>query len=299
MRIVTHTDLDGLISAYLICKKFDIEKPDVITAEPGEVQTGSIKFQKDDVVCDLPQPRDKKLKPIKVKLWFDHHIDSEIKEGQEGKYDSKAKSCAQVIVDHFKIDVDKDMIAQVNRIDSADFTREDIDRENTGYFLSWAIKTKDEDMDLHFFKHTLDRLINQDYKDVLDDVIMFRANFKIKKMKESRKRIEKILKVNGELAILDMRSEVSPKFFDRFYPFVLKPEVEFLIRIHRGPLKKVRVGLSRSPFFKTKTKVSVQELVKLFGGGGHKGAGGFDSTYDKVSKDVDELVFQLGERLRK
>jgi len=299
MRIVTHTDLDGLISAYLICKQFGIEDPKVVTVEPGEVQDGSIKFYKDDFVCDLPQPRDEKKNPIKVKLWFDHHIDSDLKLKQEGKYVAEEKSCAQVIVDYFKMKVNKDMIKHVNRIDSADFTLENMDKEDTGFYISMALKTKDSEMDFEFFRYVLKVLIDKGYEYIQKDkVIMFRAEAKIKKLKESRKKIKKLLKIIGDIGILDMTNEPNSKDFDRFYPFVLKPDIKYLIRLQRGPFGKVRVSLSRNVFHRDKTSVSVQELAKLFGGGGHKGAGGFDSTFEDADRDVETLLEELNDAIR-
>ncbi len=294
MRIVTHTDFDGLISAYLVCKHLNLIDPEIAIEEPNDVQKGLIKFNRTDIVCDLPQPRDADEQAVKVELWFDHHAESNVPEApQKGLYVPSEKSCAQVIYDYFKMKGEKEMLEQVNRIDSADFTPENIDREDTGFFLSWSLRSKDEEEDLKFFRYVLKRLLEHGYEKVMDEKIMERAALKIDAMKKSRLRIKKIMEIKGDIGILDMRGEEDSKSFDKFYPFLLHPKIKYVIKIQRGPKNKVRIGIAKNFLLKEKTDVSVQEISALFGGGGHKNVGGFDSTFEKLDRDLENLVREL------
>ncbi|MBR9693318.1 hypothetical protein GOV07_05340, partial [Candidatus Woesearchaeota archaeon] len=90
-RIVTHTDFDGVISAFLIQQVHDIEH--VVFAEPWMLQKKSYPVRKGDVIVDLPYGEG-------CTLWFDHHATSE-PDKEKGILDTKAKSCARVIFEHY------------------------------------------------------------------------------------------------------------------------------------------------------------------------------------------------------
>ncbi|MCJ7664941.1 MAG: hypothetical protein MUO24_11970 [Desulfobacterales bacterium] len=63
-RIVTHNDMDGVVSAAICSYIFRID--DIHFAGPSAITRGEIPTTERDIVCDLPYP-------LLCGLWFDHH----------------------------------------------------------------------------------------------------------------------------------------------------------------------------------------------------------------------------------
>ncbi len=98
--IITHNDLDGVVSAALSSFVFKIDR--IIFVGPGNIARADITITQNDIVCDLPYP-------LECGLWFDHH-EGNLQELQyrnidpdsiEGKFDLQP-SCARVIFNYFK-----------------------------------------------------------------------------------------------------------------------------------------------------------------------------------------------------
>ncbi|MDF1537172.1 MAG: hypothetical protein P1S46_11900 [bacterium] len=123
-RIVTHDDLDGVVSAALVSLALSIDR--FFFAGPVNVQTGRAATTESDVVCDLPCP-------VRVGMWFDHHpgnledlrlrdIDPD---SIPGKF-SAQPSCARVVFEHFRQDIEfpefmAETVTRTDRIDSFDY----------------------------------------------------------------------------------------------------------------------------------------------------------------------------------
>ena len=63
-RIITHTDLDGIVSAAIVSFVYGCDT--FIFAGPNAIARAEISIGVRDVVCDLPYP-------LECGLWFDHH----------------------------------------------------------------------------------------------------------------------------------------------------------------------------------------------------------------------------------
>ena len=123
-RIVTHDDLDGVVSAALVSLALSIDR--FFFAGPVNVQEGRAGTTESDVVCDLPCP-------VRVGMWFDHHpgnlVDLRLREidpeSIPGKFAAEP-SCARVVYEHFKDEVEfpefmAETVKRTDRIDSFDY----------------------------------------------------------------------------------------------------------------------------------------------------------------------------------
>jgi hypothetical protein len=96
--IITHSDLDGIMSAAFLLYAFDYD--DVKFTGPSSIEQGRIIITENDSVCDLPYP-------VICDMWFDHHpgnlemvIQRGIKpEDISGRFAAK-ESCAEVVRDY-------------------------------------------------------------------------------------------------------------------------------------------------------------------------------------------------------
>ncbi len=126
-RLVTRSDFDGLACAMMLRELGMIR--DIKFVHPKDVQDGIIELTKADITTNLPyDPR--------VGLAFDHH-ESEVdrlkvtETGGKLIIDPKARSAARVVYDYFGGKsalprISEDLMAAVDKGDSADFSMEEI-----------------------------------------------------------------------------------------------------------------------------------------------------------------------------
>jgi len=123
-RIVTHDDLDGVVSCALLSHSLGIDR--FFFTGPVAVQSGRTPTTEQDVVCDLPCP-------VRVGMWFDHHqgnLEDLKLRGVDpsdvpGKFAAE-DSCARVIYGFFKEKVQfplfmEETVAGTDRVDSFDY----------------------------------------------------------------------------------------------------------------------------------------------------------------------------------
>jgi len=123
-RIITHDDLDGVVSAALVSLATGITR--TFFTGPVSVQNGRTPTTETDIVCDLPCP-------VRVGMWFDHHPgnleDLKLREVDPGKipgnFDAQP-SCARVVYEFFRPDYAfpafmEDTVAATDRVDSFDY----------------------------------------------------------------------------------------------------------------------------------------------------------------------------------
>ncbi|MBN1465232.1 hypothetical protein JXA02_05685 [candidate division KSB1 bacterium] len=148
-RIITHADLDGVISAAICSYNLGIQF--FMFTQPRLVSEAKISITKDDIVCDLPYP-------LECGLWFDHHDGNREElvyrkiepENIPGRFEA-INSCAHVVYDYFRAQ-DKQMpdfflaaVAEADVIDA--FNYKDIDDwrvETPGKIIDATIKVKEE-----------------------------------------------------------------------------------------------------------------------------------------------------------
>ena len=123
-RLVTRSDFDGLVCAVLL-KELDLID-DIKFVHPKDMQDGKVEVTERDITTNLPYVPG-------VHLSFDHHASETIR--NEVKFNHiihpDAPSAARVVFNHFggtgKFgDRFNDMMAAVDKSDSAQFTREEI-----------------------------------------------------------------------------------------------------------------------------------------------------------------------------
>jgi len=128
MRVITHTDLDGVFSAVLLNEVEEVY--DIKFLDPNTIQNKKIEITKEGIIADLPYDK-------RCGMWFDHHESSK-PENQNFKGSWKlAPSAARVIYDYYEnpyLEKYSKILLEVDRIDSGKITKEDIQNPQ-GWFL--------------------------------------------------------------------------------------------------------------------------------------------------------------------
>ncbi|MBQ6257342.1 MAG: exopolyphosphatase, partial [Clostridia bacterium] len=256
-RLVTRSDFDGLACAMMMREMGLIDQ--IKFVHPKDVQDGKIELSKNDITTNLPyDPR--------VDLAFDHH-ESEMDrlKAQEtgGKLiiDPNARSAARVVYDYYGgkatfPHISDDLMAAVDKGDSADFTLEEIlnpkgwvllhylmdPRTGLGRFRNFRISNYDLMMELigYCMNHTIDEIL--ELPDVKERVELYFQQAEL--FKEQLKRLARL---EGKVVILDLRNEEIIHAGNRFMIYALYPEAQISIHVAWGFQKQntaVMIGKS-------------------------------------------------------
>ena len=132
-RLITRSDMDGLVCGVLL-KELDLID-DILFAHPKDMQDGLIDVTPNDISTNLPYNKG-------AFLAFDHHASEKTRvEGQPENHiiDIDAPSAARVVYDYFGGKetfprITDDMMAAVDKADSAQFSNRKFWHRTDGYF---------------------------------------------------------------------------------------------------------------------------------------------------------------------
>ncbi len=275
MRLITHRDFDGMVSAILLKQMEQIDK--IIFTTPNVIYRNKIYISKHDIISDLPYNK-------KCGMWFDHHITNKNNLNIKGSF-SLEKSCAQVIYNYYEnpyLDKYKELIEATNTIDSAEYEIQDIldpksyiliafscivienPWETDKYLLKmvdWlSTKTPEEILEIPEVKENAEKILQdiEFYKDIITAWTVVEDN---------------------KFFVLDMRNGRKASKIGKFLVHALHSKIPFGLIIYeseRNP-ELIKINVSYNMFRKdVDTEFNAGEYAKEFGGGGHKRVGVFN-----------------------
>lgn len=284
-RIVTHTDMDGIISAMLLSVVFKIDKFKFI--EPAEIQHKNFVPDKTDIVCDLPRSGG---------LWFDHHpIDEKNKtEVYESHWDEKAPSAARIIFETYKDQLQEyeELVIETDKIDSADFTKEELKNPTTTQKLSITIRPLKPTRSHQYKIYLIRQLSYLSPEEIMkEDMVLKRYEEKIEAWKKGEGFLKQHIVKDGTIRILDTVPFIEKNIAWRMYSFYLEKEiVDYVIStryVRHNNMVKVNVGANL--FDKEKNKIHLGKIMQKYGGNGHHGIGGCSTTLEKYKEVVKSI----------
>ena len=303
MRLVTRSDFDGLACAMML-KELDIIE-DIKFVHPKDVQDGKIELSKNDITTNLPfDPR--------VGLAFDHH-ESEVdrlkatETGTKLIIDPKARSAARVLYDYyggkekFKR-ISEDLLAAVDKGDSADFTIDEIlnpkgwvllhylmdPRTGLGRFRNFRISNYDLMMKLitYCMDHTIDEIL--ELPDVKERVDLY-----FEQTEQFIAQLRRVAKVEGKVVVLDLREEEIIHAGNRFMIYALYPETQISIHVTWGFQKQNTAVMIGKSIVNKASDADIGAICLKYGGGGHKNAGTCQLDNDKVDAQLPDIIAAL------
>ena len=303
MRLVTRSDFDGLACAMML-KELDIIE-DIKFVHPKDVQDGKIELSKNDITTNLPfDPR--------VGLAFDHH-ESEVdrlkatETGTKLIIDPKARSAARVLYDYyggkekFKR-ISEDLLAAVDKGDSADFTIDEIlnpkgwvllhylmdPRTGLGRFRNFRISNYDLMMQLisYCMDHTIDEIL--ELPDVKERVDLY-----FEQTEQFIAQLRRVAKVEGKVVVLDLREEEIIHAGNRFMIYALYPETQISIHVTWGFQKQNTAVMIGKSIVNKASDADIGAICLKYGGGGHRNAGTCQLDNDKVDAQLPDIIAAL------
>jgi nanoRNase/pAp phosphatase (c-di-AMP/oligoRNAs hydrolase) len=299
-RLVTRSDFDGLICAVLLRKLELIE--DIKFVHPKDMQDGKVPISDRDITTNLPYVPG-------VYLAFDHHSSETLRVGAQENHiiDPHAASAARVVYRHYGgkerfPEVPDEMMAAVDKADSAQFTEDEIlhpkgwvllnyimdSRTGLGRFRDFRISNYELMMELidACLELPVERIL--EIPDVKDRVDLY-----IEHREKHIEQIKRCATVHGKLVVLDLRKEEVIYAGNRFMIYALFPQCNISIHVMWGMKKQNTVLATGKSIIDRSSKTNIGEEMLEYGGGGHDAAGTCQVDNDKADDILKELIQKI------
>ncbi len=302
-RLVTRSDLDGMVCAVLLKSRGMID--DILFAHPKDVQDGKVQIGLRDITTNLPYAPE-------AHLAFDHHESETVRVGGAARknlvLDPAAPSASRVVYNHLGgkdafPSVSQEMLAAVDRADSAQFTKEEVldpkgwvllnflmdARTGLGRFKTFAVSNYQLMMELIDYCRQ-----HSDVNDILklphvaERVALYREH-----QAPFKAQLERCGKVHKNLVVLDLRKEDTIYAGNRFVVYALYPMCNISMHVMCGVKKQVTVFAMGKSILNRTSKTDIGRLALHYGGGGHEAAG----TCQVANNEAEGILAELIQRI--
>ena len=290
MRLITRGDLDGLACAVIFTSHESISE--ILLVHPQDVTDGRVQARSDDIVANLPYVPG-------CGMWFDHHLMAGPRktppEHFEGRY-AQAPSAAQLIWEHYGNEVRfGDLVAETNRLDSAQLTEDDVLDPRRFILLGYTIDSRTglgafED----YFMDCLEWLKTMPIEKVLEQPEVAARVERLRAENEAfREALLTHSRLEDNVVFTDFRDYDTPPIGNRFLVYVLFPDANVSLRVHWGPGRKFAVAAIAHSIFDRTCQTRVGDLLSKYGGGGHRGAGSAPIPTAEADEKIAEILSTL------
>lgn len=297
-RLLTRSDLDGLICAVLI-KYLDLVDEILLVDHPGQMQAREIAVTNRDITTNLPYVPG-------VHLAIDHHFSEAVRNEKNPRHiiDSEAPSAARVVYDYYggkeKFPAFFDeMMAAVDKADSGQFSRDEILHpdgwpllnflvdQRTGIEQWGTFRITEEQFKLDLIDYCMQLPIQEilkiaDVKERVDVYFTYERQYKAQ--------IEAAATVVDNIVVLDFRDQEQIYPGNRFIVYALFPDCNVSILIRRdSDNNRFTFSVGKSIINQT-SAVNIGEVMLGYGGGGHRAAGACQVEPGRVEQTYQELI---------
>ena len=303
-RLVTRSDFDGLVCAVLLKELNMISS--IKFVHPKDMQDGKIAVSDKDITTNLPFVEG-------VHLAFDHHQSETIRlHGQRPNYiiDPDAPSAARVLYNYFGgwerfKDIPEDLMAAVDKADSAHFTIDDVLHPKGWELLNFLMDAR---TGLGRFRNF--RISNYQLMLELIDACRRLPVDQILALPDVKERVdlyfeheplfeEQIRRCSTDydnVLVVDLRKEEVLYAGNRFMVYAINPICNISIHVLWGLKKQNTVLAVGKSIFDRSCDVNIGEVLLEYGGGGHRAAGTCQVPNDQADKVLKELIERFTER---
>ena len=302
-RLVTRSDFDGLACAMMLKELGLVDE--IKFVHPKDVQDGKIELSKNDITTNLPyDPR--------VSIAFDHHeseVDRLKATETNGKLiiDPNARSAARVVYDYYGGKkafprISDDLMAAVDKGDSADFTVDEILNPTGWVLLHYLMDARTGLGRFHHFRisnydlmmELIDYCLDHNIDDILElPDVKERVDLYFSEAEEFKAQLQRIAKVYDKVVVLDLRNEEVIHAGNRFMIYAMYPDCQISVHVAWGFRKQNTAVMIGKSIVNKVSEVDIGELCLKYGGGGHKNAGTCQLDNDKVDAALPDIIEAL------
>ncbi len=315
MRLVTRADFDGLVCGALVTKFENIE--DFLFVEPKFMQDGLVEIRRGDIITNLPYHPN-------CTLWFDHHITNTtpnfakpIMLGQGGfrlapsaarvvfEYYTEISHCQQAtgnhtsakeIVDFLSTARMSHLMQEADRIDAGQLGQEDVVNPQGYVLISMTTDGKNAG-DQPYWLKVIALLRDSSLEDTLKDPDI---KERCQRIQNEQQKLRKLLlertTYKGNVIYCDLRGVKEIPDGNRFLIFTLFPKGNIQVKVAHDSQRENTTAISVGyNIFKPTSTVNVGELLKNYGGGGHKVVGSSRVPNEKADQAIKEILAAVTE----
>jgi hypothetical protein len=321
MRLVTRADFDGLVCGALVTKFEKIGE--FLFVEPKFMQDGLVEIRQGDIITNLPYHPN-------CTLWFDHHITNTtpnfpqpIVLGQGGF--RLAPSAARVVYEYYlelaqqsataiegwhaaplppqdilsflNTERIKYLLHEADRIDAGKLAMNDV-LDPQGYVLISMTTDGRNAGDEPYWLRIINLLRETSLEQTLGDPEVKRRCQRIRDEQEKlRKLLVERTTMKGNVIYCDLRGVEEIPDGNRFLIFTLFPEGNIQVKVTEDSQRENTTAISVGyNIFNPTSNVNVGELLKNYGGGGHKVVGSSRVPNERAEQAIQEIVEAVSEK---
>ncbi|MEA2657641.1 MAG: hypothetical protein QOF64_219, partial [Candidatus Binatota bacterium] len=315
--LVTRADFDGLVCGGLVTKFEPIDG--YLFVEPKFMQDGLVDIRNGDVITNLPYHPN-------CTLWFDHHITNTTPDFPQpivlGKGGFRlAPSAARVVYEYYtevgnrhqatgnsKISAEeilsflgtermKHLMHEADRIDAGKLEKEDV-LNPQGYVLISMTTDGRNAGDERYWLRIIDLLRDTSLQETLADPDVAQ---RCQRIRDEQEKLRAILLARAELRknviYVDLRGVKEIPDGNRFLIFTLFPQGNKHDKVTYDSQRENTTANSVGyHIFNPTSSVNVGELLKNYGGGGHKVVGSSRVPNDKADEAIKEILAAVTEK---
>lgn len=303
MRVLTRSDFDGLGCAVLL-REIGLAS-EIAFVHPKDVQDGKISVTTNDILVNVPYVKG-------CGLWFDHHSSERERHAYgdfNGACDPEAPSAARVIFDfygeeRFANERLRQMVAAVDKADSANFTAEEILDPQGWVLLSFIM---DPRTGLGRYKDY--RVSNYQLMEQLVEYCRTMSIEEILRLPDVEERVRRYFEqtapfqdmlratttLQGNVIVTDLRGQEEIFTGNRFIMYSLYPEGNVSVQVMWGMHRQNIVMTVGHSILNRSCKTDVGSLMLRYGGGGHRRVGTCQIPVADADRVLGEIIAALRE----
>jgi nanoRNase/pAp phosphatase (c-di-AMP/oligoRNAs hydrolase) len=243
---------------------------------------------------------------------FDHHeSETERVKGKPANHviEAHAPSAARVVYNYYGGQkafprVSLDMMAAVDKGDSAQFSRDEILESKGWNLLNFLMDSRTglgrfRDFRISNYALMMDLIgYCQKYGDDIDSLlaepdVKERSDLYFEHESKAREQILKCSKQNGNVVVLDLRAEETIYAANRFLIYALYPASNVSIHVLWGLKQQNTVFAVGKSILDRSCKSAIGSIMLQYGGGGHDAAGTCQVPNDQAEPLLSEIVERL------
>jgi hypothetical protein len=302
MRLVTRADFDGLVCGALVTKFESIDS--YLFVEPKFLQDGMVDIRKGDIITNLPyHPH--------CTLWFDHHITNTTPDFAKpivlGKGGFRlAPSAARVVYEYYSEPSDPRsqerlgflnsermnyLLQEADRIDAGKLEQEDV-LNPQGYVLVSMTTDGRNAGDEPYWLRIIELLREASLADILKDAEVAK---RCQRIRDQQERLRALLleraELKGNVIYVDFRGIREIPDGNRFLIFTLFPQGNIQVKVAHDTQRENTTAISVGyNIFNPTSNVNVGELLRNYGGGGHKVVGSSRVPNEQAEQAIREIL---------
>ena len=296
--LYTRSNFDGLVCAALL-KEIGLVD-DVKFVHPKDVQDGKIQLGETDITASLPYCSG-------VYMAFDHHSSEAVrtKEIKENYIiEPTAPSSARIIYEYFGGE-DRfssnlhDLMEAVDKADCTNFSEDDVLNPEGWVFLNYLMDPRTglgrfrnfNISNYNLMLKLVDLCPKKSITEIMEDPdVRERVVLYNEEQEKFKEQIKRCTKVDGNIAILDVRNEEIIHVGNRFMVYALFPECNVSVHIFYGKQNQNTVFAVGKSIVNRSCSIDIGAMMYEYAGGGHMNAGTCQVDNDKADETLKSII---------